>query len=148
VNYTTCVIATGNLVIPFWSIDATALSVLGCVEQLPSRSTLYFLAYCSIEDGGHRWCVLFPIIRSLPSWIGGFAFGLGFHTILARGHRVSSPTSIHWCSYWLSLYARTFEKEHVKTEVTLPLTVSQYALVSSPLWDLWPDITSFLKVAV
>jgi hypothetical protein len=27
-------------------------------------------------------------------------------------------------------------------------SVSQYVLVSSLLWDLWPDITSCLKVAV
>jgi hypothetical protein len=27
-------------------------------------------------------------------------------------------------------------------------SVSQYVLLSSPLWDLWPDITSCLKVAV
>jgi hypothetical protein len=27
-------------------------------------------------------------------------------------------------------------------------SVSQYVLVLSPLWDLWPDITFFLKVAV
>jgi hypothetical protein len=30
----------------------------------------------------------------------------------------------------------------------LRLTVSQYVLVSSSLWDLWPDIISCLKVAV
>jgi hypothetical protein len=31
-------------------------------------------------------------------------------------------------------------------EVTLQLTVSQYVKVSSPLWDLWPDITFCPKV--
>jgi hypothetical protein len=35
----------------------------------------------------------------------------------------------------------------VEVEITLWLTVSQYVLESSPLWDLWPDITSCRKVA-
>jgi hypothetical protein len=37
---------------------------------------------------------------------------------------------------------------YIKVKVTLRLTVSQYVLVSSPVWDLWPDITSCLKVSV
>jgi hypothetical protein len=40
----------------------------------------------------------------------------------------------------------------MEVKVTLQLTVcqsvSQYVKVSSPLWDLWPDIASYLKVAV
>jgi hypothetical protein len=39
-------------------------------------------------------------------------------------------------------------KAKVKDKITLRLTVSHYVLMSSPLWDLWPDITSCLKVAV
>jgi hypothetical protein len=35
-----------------------------------------------------------------------------------------------------------------KVKVTLRLSVSQYILVSSPLWDLWQDIASCLKVDV
>jgi hypothetical protein len=35
-----------------------------------------------------------------------------------------------------------------KSKVMLRLTVSQYVLVSSPLWNLWPDIIFCLKVAV
>jgi hypothetical protein len=38
--------------------------------------------------------------------------------------------------------------EALEVEVTLRLTVSQYVLVSSPLWDLRPDLTSCRKVAV
>jgi hypothetical protein len=36
----------------------------------------------------------------------------------------------------------------VKVKVMLRLTVSQYVLVSSPLWNLWRDITFCLNVAV
>jgi hypothetical protein len=35
-----------------------------------------------------------------------------------------------------------------KVKVMLRLMVSQYVLVSSPLWNLWPDIIFCLKVAV
>jgi hypothetical protein len=34
----------------------------------------------------------------------------------------------------------------LKVEVTLRLTISQYIVVSSPLWDLWPDIASCPKL--
>jgi hypothetical protein len=34
----------------------------------------------------------------------------------------------------------------IEVEVTLQLTVSQYVKLSSPLWDLWPDITFCPKV--
>jgi hypothetical protein len=37
----------------------------------------------------------------------------------------------------------------VKVKFTLELTdISQYVLVSSPLWDLWSDVTSCIKVSV
>jgi hypothetical protein len=36
----------------------------------------------------------------------------------------------------------------VEIEANLRLTVSQYILVSNPFWDLWPHITSCLKVSV
>jgi hypothetical protein len=39
-------------------------------------------------------------------------------------------------------------KVKVKVKVMLRLTVGQYVLVSSSLWDLWPDIIFCLKVAV
>jgi hypothetical protein len=39
-------------------------------------------------------------------------------------------------------------KVKVKFKATLRLTVGQYVLVSSPLWDLWLDIIYCLKVAV
>jgi hypothetical protein len=43
---------------------------------------------------------------------------------------------------------RTEYETLVEVEVTLRQSVSQYALVSIPLWDLRPDITSCRNVAV
>jgi hypothetical protein len=45
---------------------------------------------------------------------------------------------------WTSMASHKF----IEVEVILRLTVSQYVLVSSPLWDLRPDITSCGLVSV
>jgi hypothetical protein len=49
-------------------------------------------------------------------------------------------------------WTRVQLNNEVEVKVTLRLTVSQpisqYVLVSSPLWDLWPDITFYPKVIV
>jgi hypothetical protein len=50
--------------------------------------------------------------------------------------------------YLIGNYRISFGHSRAEVEVTLRLTVSHYDLVLSPLWDLWPDITSCRKVAV
>jgi hypothetical protein len=44
--------------------------------------------------------------------------------------------------------ALEFTEPQIEVEATLWLTISQYVLVSSPLWDLRPDIASYWKVSV
>jgi hypothetical protein len=45
-------------------------------------------------------------------------------------------------------YIQYQNHSHIEIDVTLRLTASQSVLVSCPLWDMWPDITSCQKDAV
>jgi hypothetical protein len=47
------------------------------------------------------------------------------------------PSVVTWLWHWLH-----FGLDHLRSEVTLRLTVSQYVLALSPPWDLRPDINS------
>jgi hypothetical protein len=49
---------------------------------------------------------------------------------------------------WRAFPFLWFSKVKVKIKVMLRQTISQYVLVSSSLWNLWPDIIFCLKVAV
>jgi hypothetical protein len=50
-------------------------------------------------------------------------------------YTVTCSTLLCYCSLLQSLL-----QVRVRVRVTLQLTVSQYVLVSSPIWDFWPEI--------
>jgi hypothetical protein len=110
------------------------------LAQVPWNSRPYFTVSFEIPPARRaRSSYLYPSRKRWPSY--------------TPRHWVpcSSPLKTRWANVEVfSPHSSRMSSILIKVEVEVNsrLTVSQHVLVSSPLWDLLPDITSYLKVYI
>jgi hypothetical protein len=141
-----CILDVGH---PAWREDGYVIYLYNCLWALPEQSLsgrspaeLTIIFYCLIWDSpnleGQVPVFISPrnrVVQLYPCELGSVCvvsydsqgYGRGILTCLHTGLILDVKKSKSWYS-WRS--------------------VSQYVVVSSSLWDLWPDIILCLKVAV